>query len=272
MLFRICLFNLLFLTSTFASNTIEANPTRSQKDIKTISWGHNLAPTANTVSKGVTTAGIYALAHGLTDDIMIATSPWFIYYYKMDNAVYKQKLHSDSDSQVAFQTAYFKSQEEAQLGTDARYYQMEASISNIIYTKKINNSYTISSNIGYHYYFDETVPFSIRRESFNDQPYQWNISSFHEYIVEDSYSFGFELGALGLNYLYPQLITGLSFNFKGSFWQMQLGMSFTGTPSGYLSSKSVDNNRALYNYTSQDKEKGRVDFSSHPEIQLQYFF
>lgn len=263
------------ISNNLFANTTTANlkdKSSSSINTKTVHWGHNLAPTTQTLNKGVTTAGIYVVAYGLSDDVMIGTSPWFNFYYQMDNIVAKAKILKSGDHEVAVQSAYFKSINEADFETDGRYYQMEASISNLIYSYKVSDYYSFSTNFGYHYYFDETVPFSIRRESFGDLPYQLNISSFHEFKVEDKLSFGFELGVLGLEYLYPQLITGASFNYRGKAWQMQLGMSFTGTPIGYISSESVDNNRENFGYTSQDKAKGRVDFSAHPEIQLQYYF
>jgi hypothetical protein len=262
---------LLLSANSFAVNkTFTDLKSKNKKNI--ISWGHNLSPTTSTLSKGEVTAGIYVVGVGITDDVMVGVSPWFNHYYNMNNAVVKAKLYSDDSKSFGIQTAYFKSQNKADLYDDDKYYQMEASISNLIMTNRINSIYSISSNISYHYYFDETVPFSIRRESFKDEPYQLNISTFHEVSLEDNYSVGLELGALGLNYLYPQLITGVSFNYKGKRWQMQLGLSFTGTTAGYLSNQSLDNNKAMNGYTSQDKEKGKLDFSAHPEIQLQHYF
>jgi len=263
---------ILISTTSYANNKVSTDLNQVKKKSKVISWGHNLAPTTNTLDKGGLTAGIYIVGYGLTENLMIGTSPWFNHYYNMNNAVIKTKLYADELNSIAFQSAYFKSNNKASLYENDKYYQMEASLSNLIYSRKVNSVYSVSTNIGYHYYFDETVPFSVRRESFNNQPHQWNLSTFHEIDLEDSYSFGFEVGALGLNYLYPQLITGASFNYKGRKWQMQLGMSFTGTPKAYISSESIDNNKELYGYTSQYKEKGKLDFSAHPEIQLQYYF
>lgn len=245
---------------------------------KVLSWGHNLSPTTNTLPEKTVSAGIYLLGYGFSDDIMIATSPWFHMFYNMDSYIIKSKLHNGKDYSIAFQTAYFKSKNKAQIENSDRnqfvgnYYQMEAILSNLIFTKKITPYYIFSTNFGHHYYLDETVPFSVRRESFKDSPYQFNLSTYHEFLLEENFSIGTEFGLLGMNYLYPQVITGISFNFKGASWQMQLGVSVTGTSKAYLSSKKVDNNRANNGYTSSERENGKVDFSAHPEIQLQYYF
>lgn len=240
--------------------------------MKSVTWGHNLAPTTETLGSGITTAGIYLLAYGLSDDVTVGVSPWFNHFYKMQNAVLKGRLYSKEGHEVALQSAYFKSVNDAEFTGLDRYWQMEASISNLIYSYRASGDYTVSVNFGYHYYFDETVPFSIRRESFKDSPHQFNISSFHQLKLEDNFSVGLELGVLGMDYLYPQLITGASFNFQSRSWQMQVGISLTGTYAGYISPDRIDNNRAFFEYTSQDKENGRKDFSAHPEIQLQYSF
>jgi hypothetical protein len=246
--------------------------------VHTDHWGHNMSPTANTLPQGATSAGIYIIGYGLSDDIMLATSPWFHIFYNMNNFILKAKLHQSKETTIGLQVAYFKSKNQAVYHEDENqnsvydYYQMEATISNLIYTKKISREYVFSANLGFHHYEDETVPFSVRRESFKDNPYQFNLSTFHELKLGDKVSFGFEVGFLGMNYLYPQILTGLSLNTKVNAWQMQLGFSATGTPKAYLSSEKVDSNRANNGYISDNKEDGKRDFSIHPEIQLQYYF
>ncbi len=112
------------------------------------------------------------------------------------------------------------------------------------------------------YFWVETYPFSLRREPFNDQAQQFTLSSLHQFQFKQDLLINLELGALGLNYTYPNLIFGASVVKKWNQFSMQFGGSVTKRFSGELT----------FNQKVITSVENYLDTSLHPEIQLQYWF
>ena len=144
-------------------------------------------------------------------------------------------------------------------------YQMEALSASVSYSYDVTPAYTFAMSGNYMYFFDETFPFSLRREPYNDQPYQFSFTTLHEAHLSDKMGLTGEVGVLGLNYTYPQLHFGASINFKSNNWLLQGGFSQTIT----MSKADAAFTQQSYTQASQD---GSLDFAVHPEFQFQYFF
>lgn len=233
---------------------------------KSFVMGHNLAITTETPEKGTFTIGNYLLAYSPADRCLIASSPWMALDYNSYSLVARCKLLGKSAffEESSLQLAYVKS--DKQLGD--RYRQSVGMLWWVV-KHQLNELYTLYTTLNYMYFWDETYPFSLRREPQNNQPYQFTISTLHQIKWTESSGFNFELGILGLNYHIPRFHSGYSFFKKWDSFLLQVGLSMTATPNNL--DRLFKNSRP----DSADNIYGdapEYDFSAHPEIQLQYFF
>lgn len=275
---KLFLLVILFLKICLSANAQVVNTSSSSvKNVeksKTTILGHNLSPTHHLVPQGVTTVGFYAAAYGVTKQLTLGTSPWIFADYNMYNFIARYRIKKWKDSFLSGQTAYFKTYEE-QIVFKPKYI-MEAVSQNLTYTRKVSGGF-LHYNINYMYFWDETKPFSLRREPLNDQPWQLTSTVLFESQVTKEVGLLGEAGVLGLNYHYPQVIMGASFYVKRQSWFFQFGYSITARPLALFNSDRVDNNELISSdddvyYPSQDKELVDRDFSVHPEVQIQYSF
>ena len=115
------------------------------------------------------------------------------------------------------------------------------------------------------YFFEEAAPFSLRREPFNNQAQQFTVSALHQFYFSDKIILNFEIGVLGLNYAFPNVLGGASWNYiPNDHWSFQVGASLNKrlTHPSYVD-PSQTYIRSPENY---------ADVSVHPEVQLQYWF
>jgi hypothetical protein len=245
-----------FLAAAFA-----IVPMLSFANSKSILLGHNLTPTTATTKKGVVNAGSYALTYGITDDTMIGTNTWMVWDYNSYNAVMRTKwnLADRFWDEISLQGVYLKS---AAIGKD--YYRMEAGMAWLTGKKIINSSYTLYTSFNYMNFWDETLPFSLRREPGTDDSYQYSISTLHELSMSDRFGFLLELGILGINYVRPEFQSGLSFHYTTETFLAQLGFSVSATP--------YNTDRLYQPESFSQQRESPYDVSAHPEIQFQYFF
>ncbi len=233
-------------------------------------FGHNLTPTTSTLKKNVYSVGSYAMAFGLTDRFTIATSPWLYSEYNMYSAIGRYSLPF-KDAELGTQLAYFKTD---RMGSD--FYQMEAVSVSTGYSWNVTNLYRLTLSGNYMYFFDETIPFSLRREPYNNQPFQLSLSTLHEGRFSKTVGFAAELGVLGINYSYPQAHFGASVNYKSAQWVVQAGYSQTLTlsdPSAVRQQAKNQRQNEDGSLTQYQNQRARSsDFSLHPEFQVQYFF
>lgn len=223
------------------------------------SFGHNLAPSNETLSKGQWTAGSYYLGTGITDDLTVGLSPWILFGYNLDNLIIKYKHKFQSDEYMSHQLAFFTTNN--QLGN--RYKQTSLSYW-LTYGPSFEN-YKCLFTLNYMYFWNETRPFSLRREPFNNQAQQITITSLHQFQFSPRTILQFELGILGINYSFPNLSAGASWlHYFASNWSTQIGASFS-KRIGYPRSPDPNDTyiKAEENYYSD---------SIHPEIQFQYWF
>jgi len=230
-------------------------------------FGHNLSPTTHSLKENQVTFGSYLIGYGLTDHLLIATSPWIYSNYNMSNLALKYTNSLNDRWNYVSQTIYFKT-----FNGFSNRYKMESIMTSLGVSTQISKDVEVTFNFNYMFYWDETLPFSLRRETLNDQPYQYNFTALFEFMPESDLGVLIELGALGINYKYPQVISGFSVHYKMSHFLIQLGISITGTPKSYFNSTRYDYNQHKISKEFIDEESVKRDFSIHPEIQLQYFF
>ncbi len=229
-----------------------------------ISFGHNLSPSTETMAARQWTAGTYYLGTGLTDHLTVGLSPWIALGYNLENYIIKYSHQGIAEDEVSHQLAYFHNDD--RLGN--RYKQTSMAYW-LTYGRNFDidsRKYKFSTTLGYMYFWKEEIPFSLRREPFNNQAQQVSLTTLHQFYFSDSTILQFEAGILGLNYKYPNLAAGASWlHFFGTSWSMQVGASISkrlSGPEGYAEDGAVYINY-FENYMRD---------SIHPELQLQYWF
>ncbi len=228
---------------------------------KTILFGHNLSATTQTLKKNTWSIGNYVLVYGITDNLTLATSPWMLNSYNMYSAVLRYRKPLSENKDFGVQISYFKTE---QILSD--FYQMEALSLSGIYHYKFNFLFSTYLNFNYMYFWDETAPFSLRPEPYNDQAWQYSVSLLNEVKLYKKFGTLFEFGILGLNAGKSRAHLGVSFHYRGEQWLFQLGSSFSAIPIGIEKAYTQKQAKALSEDPSGDQ------FMVHPEIQIQYFF
>lgn len=241
-----------FLVILFFSQVASANPFK---------LGHNLGITTELPEKGTATVGNYLIGYSPTDSCHVGTSPWMAAGYNSYSFLGRCKLTDETTffNSSALQLAYIKSDES--LGD---YYRQDIGILWYAIENRINDVYTLFTTVNYMYFWDETYPFSLRREPGNNQPWQISISTLHQVRWTKYTGFHFEFGVLGLNYTTPLIHNGYSIYTSGDNYLIQLGVSMSASPNNF---------DRLYEKTNMPGTTVEsYDFSIHPEVQLQYFF
>lgn len=246
------------------------NPALAYNQIR---YGHNLSPTTETLQAGKFAAGFAAVSYGITDDLTIATSPWIAWDYNMINLAIRYKSKIDSRTTLGFQTHYFKTYGEDERRTTRTTYSMHALSQFFTYSYRLSKLSNLILNLNPMYFFDEEVPFSFRRSGGTQDSYQINSTALLQTRVLPWFTSNIELGVLGANYTYPQMIVGLSGTFFiGESLLLQLGFNITAVPRAMFGRNGVDSNSYVRRFRTYFREDLRIDRSAHPEIQIEYFF
>lgn len=251
-----------FCASAYADVPAES----STPAFKSILFGHNVTPTTYTLPRSVVTVGNYVAGVGVTDRLTLATSPWLYYSYNMYSAVVKYRGCLEAgvagcDWDWGVQAMYLKT---GHFGSSS--YQMTAVSGSFVVKKDFADFYSLNLAVNYMYFFDETAPFSLRREPYNNDAYQVTASTLQEVRLPGHFGLLVETGILGVNYVYPEIHVGLSVSHRSRVTLAQFGFSQTYTSGTLAHMFSTNQTQAL-----SSGEPGR-DFSMHPEIQFQAFF
>ena len=158
-------------------------------------------------------------------------------------------------------------------------YQWENFNLHFLYSQTWNDYMVTYFNVMYSYFWNDDLPYSIRMDPGTDNIRgQLNTTTLTEFrFGKSDFYFGFELGVLGDNYLYPYMQLGTSFAYISHNWMLQLGASYTAqwrelmyqsawSPGRYDSREHIsksENQPYYYRY---------LQTAMHPEIQIQYFF
>lgn len=227
---------------------------------KSISFGHNLSPTTEILNARLCTAGFYFTGCGATDQLTLGFSPWMLSFYNLENLVLKYQHSFENLGTFSHQLAYFNSN--AKLGL--RYKQKSFSYWFSHATLNMD-PYKMYSTFNYMYFFTEESPFSLRREPFNKQAAQFTFSTLHQFVISEKTNVNLELGVLGLNYAFPNLIAGASWEHRpNENWSIQLG--------GSISKRLTDPSYMDPNQMYIREIENYFNTSVHPEMQIQYWF
>lgn len=246
------------------------NPVMAYKQIR---YGHNLSPTTETLKTGKFTAGFAAVTLGVTDNLTVGTSPWIAWDYNMINLAVRWKHKIDPQNTIGLQTHYFNTYNEDKKRFERTTYSMHAISQFFTYSYRLAKQTNLILNINPMYFFDEEVPFSLRRSGATEDSYQINSTALLQTRILPWFTTNIELGVLGANYTYPQMITGLSGTFFiGQSFLFQLGFNITAVPRAMFGSQGVDSNSTVRSFRTFFKQDLQIDRSAHPEIQIEYFF
>ena len=216
-------------------------------------WGHNLTPTTYTLKKNQVTAGTYVLGVGLTDSLMICTSPWIDVLYNMPSIDGRFLAIDSNDFRFLIDVSYFKTFEFLR---DA--YEQNSTFIRLITSQKFSNFYTAHASFDYQYFWDETQPYSL--DPTPGFQYVTSISTLHEMHWFKHFGTFLEAGVLGMNYTTPYLHLGASAFGTWKNLMVQVGVS----RSSSMGMEYVSGPNYGYWYLSR--------ILWHPEIQLQAYF
>jgi hypothetical protein len=252
-----------FLTIVIAlsctSNAAHAN------EQKSVFLGHLLTPTTYTPKKKTVTAGSHVLGYSVNDNLLVGTSTFLALFYNSPNLFLKYSKKYNEHSRWAVQFDYLKSSNK-RIVKNSTLYEMEAVMIWGLWSKDITPFYTIHTSLNYMYFINEGKPHSLRREPFNDQPFQFAITSLHEVKISERYGLASEIGVLGVNYTTPNLHLGVSFRYMRKNYLIQIGMS--------LDNELWGRDKAIA-YAAENQILDRshtTNLLTHPELSFQYFF
>lgn len=222
--------------------------------------GHNMSPGTDVPAKSTWTVGSYLIGYSPTDECLIGTNAWMAWNYNSYSAIARCRVIGETKwfDEASLQLAYIKS--DKSLGD---LYRQTVGMAWWTVKNKINDMYTLYTTLNYMYFWDETYPFSLRREPGNNQPYQWSFTTLHRVNWTPTVGFNFEFGILGLNYVQPLIHNGYSVYKMGDNYLAQIGLSISAMPNNF---------DRLYSRSEPRGFSENYDYSVHPEIQLQYFF
>lgn len=244
-----------------------ADPIKNPKDqpYKSVFLGHLLTPTTLLPKKGVVSLGTHVTGYSFSDKFLLGSSSFLYLFYNSPNLFLKYGDNINKKNKWAIQFDYLKSTDKYNLFS--KDYVMEALMLWGVWSVDITEFYTLHTSLNYMYFYNEGDPHSLRREPFNNQPYQFSLTTLHDVRVNKKYGLASELGILGINYEIPNIHGAVSFRYTDKNLLLQFGLSFdvhflgnSFDKSGYINSHPT----LSYSHTKE--------FITHPEIAIQYFF
>ena len=232
---------------------------------KSIFLGHLLTPTTYLPQEGVFTTGTHVTGYSLTDKFLVGTSSFLLLFYNSPNLYFKYGDKINSKQRWAVQFDYLKSTDAYSFGT--RDYVMEALMLWGVWSYQVTDFYTFHTSLNYMYFYNEGNPHSLRREPFNNDAFQFSVSTLHDVQVTKNFGLASEIGVLGVNYQIPNIHGAVSFRYTDKNILLQIGLSFDVhiPDSGFDKDNYIANNPTL-------GISNRKEFITHPEFAIQYFF
>jgi len=232
---------------------------------KAVFFGHLLTPTTYVPRKKTFTAGSHILGYSLNDSLLVGTSSFLALFYNSPNLFLKYGRKYNEESRWAIQFDYLKSSNTDLVESGSKY-EMEALMLWGIWSKDVNKIYSIHYSLSYMYFINEGQPHSLRREPFNDQPFQFSLTTLHEVKITERYGIAGEVGILGLNYSLPNLHAGLSFRYIRKRFSIQAGISVDRHLWGTSKARDYASKNQILDLSHT------TSVLTHPEMSFQYFF
>ncbi len=300
---KILLIILLFpiLAFTAENKTAKKKIARKPAQVQSarIFIGHNLTPSTEVLRSGAFTVGNYAAGYGLTENLLLATSPWIWTTYNTTNIHLKYSQVLSPQSTAGLLVSYFDSfgsgdlidpsysssapgafalptASEVALGTNR--YQWTNYSASALYSYRYEGGNTQYMNLKYSYFINDDRPYSLRMDPGDDAIRdQIDVSTLLKMPVESDANLSLEVGMLGVNFKEPYAHLGASVGFQKENWLVQLGASYTVPISILGSSEALDvgrmDQRVHYSETAKRYYTERyLQIAVHPEVQIQYSF
>lgn len=293
---------LLFPVLTFAAEakTAKKKVLRKPAQVQSaqIFIGHNLTPSTEVLRSGAFTVGNYAAGYGVTENLLLATSPWIWTTYNTTNLHLKYSQILSPKSTAGMQLSYFDSfgssdlvdpsyssrpgafalptAAEVAIGTNR--YQWTNYAASGLYSYRYDNGTTQYLNLKYSYFINDDRPYSLRMDPGDDAIRdQIDVSTLVKIPVEAGASISLEGGILGMNFVEPYAHLGASVGFQKKGWLVQVGASYTVPVSLLGTADGMDigrmDNRVHYSEIAKRYYTERyLQIAVHPEIQVQYSF
>lgn len=232
---------------------------------KSVFLGHLLTPTTYLPEKKTITLGTHVMAYSFSDNLMVGTSSFLLFFYNSPNIYMKYGRKFSEKQRWSVQLNYLKSDVNFDF-FNTKYY-MEAAMGWFSWSYDITPFYTFHASVSYMYFINEGKPHSLRREPFNDQPFQFSLTTLHDVRVSKRFGLASELGVLGINYEIPNLHGAVSFRYIRDKYFIQIGVSFD----AHVLNGGFDRRGYISNNPTLDASH-TDDFVIHPEAAFHYFF
>lgn len=263
-----------------------------------IEFGHDLTQTSEMMNRGVCTAGLVVAGCGVDDRWSLATSPWLLHSYHM-GALFARILLDEKpgEERTALQVGYLKTfkrfdpppipdftsatDEEMSryLDDENRDYDMEA------YSAVFIRTYYLAPHVDLHfnqqilYFANQRMPYSLRRPSTENTPWQVNSSLLIKLRLVDGWELNAEGGILDWARKNAYFHNGGSLGRRTTNWMWHLGFSITGSLFSLfhpVERFDYQQNLKAYSPAGYDSvlsdELVKYDFALHQEFSVQYFF
>jgi hypothetical protein len=245
--------------------TINKNLKINDDNFKSVFFGHLLTPTTHLPTKKVWSLGTHVTGYSFTDNLLIGSSSFLYLFYNSPNLFLKYGEKINKTSKWAIQFDYLKSTNKYSMFS--KNYVMEAAMLWGVWSVDVTDFYSLHTSLNYMYFFNEGNPHSLRREPFNNQPYQFSLTTLHDVRVTKKYGLASEFGILGINYQIPNIHGAVSFRYTDKNLLLQFGLSFD----VHLLVKSFDKDEYIATHPTLGNSHTK-DFITHPELAIQYFF
>lgn len=243
-------------------------------------FGHNVGATGDLLASGQCTVGLQVTGCGLTRNLTLGFSSWMMVDYKIGNIAFRYLLDRDEAGNTwAVETSYFKNLITVpKVQFSKRPYEMEAVW--IKWIRTLNAAPNFRTHINLHtlYWFEDEMPFSLRRPDPNRSQMQINFSILNEAELIKRWFVFLELGGLDISQSVHHFHAGASIGRTGKHYHWHLGYSMTSTLDAlFAPTRRVDYQQELRETTrgynqKMDGDKVRRDYGLHPEFSLQLFF
>ena len=245
-----------------------------------MSFGTDISSTGHLLKAKHCTIGFQVTACGINDDLLIATSPWLWDLYNMLNLVARIRIGPvTKERRQALQLGYFKTfNEDINVSLYESHYEMDMYWLTYVQTHFVTSDYTAHFNVQMMYFRDDKWPFSLRRPWLDRKPVQFNASILNEVHVYKGFYLNGDFGVLGFTQDNPEIMFGVSFEYRLESWMFRGGFAQTGTVFGYDSQVSRADYQAQllssrYGFTGPlDSTLAKNDYAIHPEFTIQYYF
>lgn len=235
------------------------------------SVGHNLSSNNHLLDPHQVSLGTLYCGVGVTENWSVGTSPFAITSFGMINGLSRWAWNISETERLGFEASYYKTfrdktEREKQLDSCSACtmngftsFEMEAWVSKFTYSRNFLNNYRFSWTQSIYYYVNDERPFSLRMDPQNDNRYAFNSTTLNEFQLSKNTFLNLEAGFWGMNYTYPYVHLGASFDFQSDNLLFGIGASTTISP-GFPEEK-------IKYFAGYDSRA-----SLHPEVQMQLFF